>query len=185
MTRNRFLITVLVGYLMMLQAAISYAEEITIGDIQVTTINSPDSSNQVLLLLQFQFPAEIDSTTIINFAELSAQVSYQLYEGFPMVLGCAALLRGAELSGLPFDSLRVNLGQYSEPLFLATAPFGDSSRNTALFDITQIAKQWVQDRSTFNGLLILPFDNQSSFYGILAEDPTVTLKISYQEQSEE
>ncbi len=185
MIRYGIFIAALFACIIVLQVPGLHADEITINNVQVTVINSPDSSSQVLMLLQFSLPPEIDTTATVNFGELSMQVSYQLNEGLPMVLGCAALLPEADLTGVPFDSLRANLGQYTGTSFLATAPFGDSSGAGALFDITQIVSQWALDPSTFNGLLILPFDNQSFFYGLLPEDPTVTIKITFQEHTEE
>ena len=158
---------------------ISYAsDQIDISDIQITSISSGDSLNQCALVLDFQFPTQIDSSEII-FAELKAGISYQLLDDLPMALACASILPDQQLENLTFDYLKDNLHLLIDRSAISTVTLGETSGDTAFFDVSGIFRNWVQNSWTFNGLLIIPLDGHSILYGIDPEEPLLEIEIDY------
>jgi hypothetical protein len=157
------------------------SDQIDIEDIQVTAIQSTDSPNQCALILDFQYPNHLDSSEIV-FAELRAVISYQLADGLPLTLACAPILRGEQLRNRTFDYIRDNFSTIIDRTVFTTGFLGETSNDTVYFDISRAFKKWVEDRSQFNGLLIVPLEEHSEFYGLVQNDPLLEIKIDYAER---
>ncbi len=159
------------------------ADEIIISDIQTTAIVAPDSLHQCALILNFNIPDVLDSTTIM-FAELSGRMSFELPNGKPMTLGMFPIPSGPGLHGRSFRNIRDNLGDLFDLAQLSTASFGESSGNMAFFDISDIFQNWVLDPLTFNGLLIIPLDRSCRYFGLNQNDPLLNIEIKYMDRIE-
>ena len=159
-------------------ATASRAEDIVISDIQVTTIESPDSVQQCALILDFDIPDEIDSSRIM-FVELIGRVAYELPDSLPMTLACVPIPSDQEIDWQSFENLQENLSELFDLSKLSTASFGGSSSDTTYFDITDTFKSWVQESAISGGLLIIPVETNSVFIGFNEEDPMLGIRISH------
>jgi hypothetical protein len=179
---NTLFIAALVISLVFLSS--SKAEEIIISDFQITAIAGPDSSHQCAVILNFSLPNTLDSTAIMS-AELSGKMSFEMVDGKPMTLGILPIPSGPGLYGQPFRNIRENLGNMFNLSQLSTASFGESSGDTAFFDISGVFQKWVLDPLMFNGLLIIPLDKSSRYFGLDQNDPLLNIEVSYMDLIEE
>lgn len=154
------------------------SDRIEIDNIQVISIQSLDSLNQCALVLNFQYPNQIDSSEII-FAELRARISYQLHNGLPLTLACAPVMAGQQFGNVTYQFIRDSLATIIDRNVISTASFGGNSGDIARFDISEMFRKCVRDNSSISRLLIIPLDWHSQFFGLNQNNPLPEIEIRY------
>jgi hypothetical protein len=154
------------------------AIDLDISNLQLSTITTPESINQAMVVMQFELPASLD-TTGITFAELLIQPLYTLLNDLPMTLGCAPIIFDGAMNNIAFGDIRDSLNQYVNKRLLATASTADSICDTMRFDITDIVRSWVQDSLENRGILVFPLERRTHINGLNTVTSPPFIRIKY------